>query len=194
MDLPVPSSQPGNSAPEAAGDVYSTTRPCPECGQSLAFADAMPGLFSECPCGGVFVAPECFAEVFESPRTQPPQHELRALKKERHAHYRSGPVRYRRCAICLELMQRRNFCDVSGLIVDVCFAHGTWFPSGTFSPARRFVEHGGFFLMHRARTLARAPARTGAVDLGLLHARRDGAGINPIHAVIDWFARMFRRG
>jgi hypothetical protein len=108
----------------------------------------------------VFVAPECFPVVFQAPRESPGPQALQALKRERTQRYQSRPVRYRRCPICHEIMQRRNFCDVSGLVVDVCFADGTFFPPGTFPLALDFVERGGLFLMHRHRKLQRPSAPT----------------------------------
>ena len=36
-------------------------------------------------------------------------------------------IRYIPCPICHELMNRVNFANFSGVIVDVCREHGTWF-------------------------------------------------------------------
>jgi Zn-finger nucleic acid-binding protein len=40
-------------------------------------------------------------------------------------------------------MQRRNFGKTSGVIVDVCAQHGTWFDPGELSRVLAFVEAGG---------------------------------------------------
>ncbi|HEX4341027.1 MAG TPA: zf-TFIIB domain-containing protein [Polyangiaceae bacterium] len=42
----------------------------------------------------------------------------------------SDPVRYLKCPACGEAMQRKNFRESSGIIVDVCPYHGVWFDRG----------------------------------------------------------------
>ena len=67
---------------------------------------------------------------------------------------RSNPmsqrVRYIRCPSCGELMNRKNFGGTSGVVVDVCHLHGTWFDAGELPVVMAFVESGG---LARARRL-----------------------------------------
>ena len=60
------------------------------------------------------------------------------------------PVRYRRCPVCAELMNRRNFARSSGVVVDVCKAHGTWFDAEELTRVVDFVRVGG---LERARRM-----------------------------------------
>ena len=54
-----------------------------------------------------------------------------------------GPVRHVRCPQCNELMHRLNFAHCSGVIVDVCRAHGTWFDANELHRIVHFIRAGG---------------------------------------------------
>lgn len=53
------------------------------------------------------------------------------------------PVRYRPCPSCQLLMNRKNFGGASGIIVDVCVRHGTFFDAGELPRVLEFVRRGG---------------------------------------------------
>ncbi|MBX3734228.1 MAG: zf-TFIIB domain-containing protein [Verrucomicrobiae bacterium] len=54
-----------------------------------------------------------------------------------------GPARYRPCPVCRELMNRNNYARVSGVVVDECRAHGTWFDCDELNRVLDFVRAGG---------------------------------------------------
>jgi Zn-finger nucleic acid-binding protein len=58
-----------------------------------------------------------------------------------------GPRRTAReyvpCPDCRQLMNRKNFGNVSGVLVDVCKPHGVWFDTGELGRIIRFVMRGG---------------------------------------------------
>jgi len=54
-----------------------------------------------------------------------------------------GPVRYRRCPLCGQLMHRQNHGRTSGVIVDLCRAHGVWLDEGELAALQRYVASGG---------------------------------------------------
>lgn len=54
-----------------------------------------------------------------------------------------GPVHYLRCPQCAELMHRLNFARCSGIIVDVCRPHGTWFDTHELRRIVHFIRAGG---------------------------------------------------
>lgn len=64
----------------------------------------------------------------------------------------AGPVRYRPCPDCGELMNRQNYARVSGVVVDECRAHGTWFDGEELHRVLAFIRAGGFD-KRRARAL-----------------------------------------
>jgi len=59
-------------------------------------------------------------------------------------------VQYRPCSICEQRMNRKNFGGASGVIVDVCARHGTWFDAGELPQVLAFVRSGGL-VRERAR-------------------------------------------
>jgi Zn-finger nucleic acid-binding protein len=52
-------------------------------------------------------------------------------------------VRYLPCPDCSKLMNRINFARCSGVIVDVCRGHGTWFDHAELSRIVEFISAGG---------------------------------------------------
>ncbi|HEY3928737.1 MAG TPA: zf-TFIIB domain-containing protein [Candidatus Koribacter sp.] len=52
------------------------------------------------------------------------------------------------CPVCRQIMNRFNFAQLSGVIVDVCKAHGTWFDKDELRRVIEFIRAGG---MDRAR-------------------------------------------
>ena len=70
----------------------------------------------------------------------------------------SDPMRYRKCPACREMMSRKNFRDSSGIVVDVCSAHGVWFDRGELGMVFAFVETGALAKAERD-TARRADSR-----------------------------------
>ncbi len=55
----------------------------------------------------------------------------------------TGKVQYVPCPECSQLMNRLNFARCSGVIVDVCKGHGTWFDRDELSGIVEFIHSGG---------------------------------------------------
>lgn len=76
----------------------------------------------------------------------------------------ADPVRYRPCPHCRQLMNRKNFGGTSGIVVDVCSLHGTFFDAGELPRVLQFVRRGG--LVKAQATLQSAtPRPAGASSL-----------------------------
>ena len=52
-------------------------------------------------------------------------------------------VNYAPCPECKQLMNRVNFARCSGVIVDICKGHGTWFDREELSRIIEFIRDGG---------------------------------------------------
>jgi Zn-finger nucleic acid-binding protein len=52
-------------------------------------------------------------------------------------------IRYAPCPQCAQLMNRINFARCSGVIVDICKGHGTWFDLDELSGIVQFIRRGG---------------------------------------------------
>lgn len=63
---------------------------------------------------------------------------------------RRDPVKYLSCPMCNELMRRKLFVERSGVVVDECPSHGTWFDAGEITRAAFFVA--------QAKKVAATPA------------------------------------
>jgi len=55
----------------------------------------------------------------------------------------AGKVAYRKCPICGDLMQRKNFGKRSGVIVDWCGEHGVWLDADELESIATFISRGG---------------------------------------------------
>jgi Zn-finger nucleic acid-binding protein len=55
----------------------------------------------------------------------------------------SGKVRYAPCPQCAQLMNRINFARCSGVIVDICKGHGSWFDRDELTRIVEFIRAGG---------------------------------------------------
>lgn len=74
--------------------------------------------------------------------------------------------RYVPCPVCGQLMNRINFARMSGVVVDVCKEHGTWFDKDELRRLVEFIRAGG---------LEKARARQNA-ELEAEHERLVNAG------------------
>jgi Zn-finger nucleic acid-binding protein len=61
----------------------------------------------------------------------------------------SEKIRYAPCPQCGQLMNRINFAGCSGVIVDVCKGHGTWFDRDELSGIIQFIRGGGLDIARR---------------------------------------------
>lgn len=119
----------------------ASDRICPRCnGRSLDAFQSGDGILHDCGCcGGQFVPHPMLALLVK-------RHQANPLFNEQRLH-RQNPLSdkliYLPCPDCRELMLRRNFGRVSGIIVDVCAKHGTWFDVGELSRILAFVSKGG---------------------------------------------------
>ena len=60
-----------------------------------------------------------------------------------HAAGDTSKVKYVPCPVCSQLMNRMNFARCSGVIVDICKQHGTWFDRDELSRIVEFIRGGG---------------------------------------------------
>ena len=59
------------------------------------------------------------------------------------AAHETNTIHYVPCPECSQLMNRLNFARCSGVIVDVCKKHGTWFDRDELSRIVEFISGGG---------------------------------------------------
>jgi Zn-finger nucleic acid-binding protein len=141
----------------------ATDAPCPRCSHPLEVASTADTRIHECPrCGGLFTPKEALAEILvraESGGALPDgAHTTRARTLEE--------VRYLPCPLCHATMNRVNFGRVSGVIVDICKSHGTWFDAGELTRVVAFAAGGG---LDRARAREEAERKEERARSNELH-------------------------
>jgi Zn-finger nucleic acid-binding protein/ribosomal protein L40E len=120
-------------------------KPCPACEQPLVAQRLRDVWLRACSaCDGLWVPAESFDVLVK--RVGSGSHDasdgLRSIAKLKPASI-DGPVVYRRCPECRERMVRKNFGRRSGIIVDWCGRHGTWFDPDELERVAAFVTAGG---------------------------------------------------
>ena len=113
---------------------------CSACDAELASYCAGAGRLFDCSrCGGQFVEHELLRQLLE--RREIAGSAL--LQRPRQRNPLEQPLVYVKCPACQQHMNRKNFGDSSGIIVDVCSLHGCWFDTGELPQVLKFVEEGG---------------------------------------------------
>jgi Zn-finger nucleic acid-binding protein len=122
--------------------------PCPACAKPLAGARIGDLEAQTCQaCGGLWLDRSVFEQLGASRERQgailgalpaPTAPPMMAL----------GQVQYRPCPTCRQRMNRVNYARQSGVVLDVCKAHGLWFDQDELRRLLAFIAGGG---LDRAR-------------------------------------------
>lgn len=139
----------------ADADGIAQKRQCPRCSKD---ADApLDGrlvantLLDECAqCHGIWVDAAAVERIIQE-RRQATSQALTSLKAAAKSASAGplGPAGYVPCPDCGKIMNRENFGRRSGVIVDVCRAHGTWFDADELPRVVEYVRRGGLEESHR---------------------------------------------
>lgn len=102
----------------------------------------------------------------------------------------AAKISYVPCPDCGQLMNRSNFARASGVIIDICKAHGVWFDAGELPRIIEFIQKGGmdaarqkekFELEEQRKRLREEQRKYGLEDpktgLGAIFEREDNASI-----------------
>jgi len=117
---------------------------CPKCSHSLSVALQGEGEVDVCPgCSGVWVDHVEEKAVLKIEPTVFSIDELRRLRSVYEPLGKIDPVRYVPCPICSDLMNRKTWGSHSGVIVDKCAKHGTWYDEGEIEKIREYISLGG---------------------------------------------------
>jgi len=133
-------------APRAASP--ATDAPCPACAKPLASAKIGEVQVGACQaCGGLWLDRAVFEQLGASRERQGAM--LGALPApENPPVAKLEPVQYRPCPACRQRMNRLNYAKRSGVVLDVCKAHGIWFDQDELRRVLAFIAGGG---LDRAR-------------------------------------------
>jgi Zn-finger nucleic acid-binding protein len=127
---------------ESAGE--NPSRRCPRCRvemESIAVGEAS---LRECArCGGLWVDVESFEQIIREREQQTVALGAASIVPKQPGGGEPNKVRYVPCPQCNQLMNRVNFARCSGVIVDVCKGHGTWFDRDELRRIVEFIRGGG---------------------------------------------------
>jgi Zn-finger nucleic acid-binding protein len=128
---------------QRADDASAPALPCPRCTTALNAVDVGQSRIHDCStCGGVWLEIEAFRRITEDRETQ-----SGFLDQLQPSLPKVNPsatnVRYVPCPICAKLMNRMNFARISGIVLDNCKQHGTWFDRDELRRIIEFVRAGG---------------------------------------------------
>mgnify|MGYP001822029436 CR=1 FL=1 len=132
-----------------------TSKICPACGDDhhLASRDfGVAGLsILECPvCAGLWLSHDAFRHLVERADASPATSKIHAMAAARSATVKSNTAPrvskqgqfYRPCLECGQLMNRTNYDQKSGVLIDACAAHGVWFDNDELAAILRWIRQG----------------------------------------------------
>lgn len=128
-----------------ADDAAVGPRLCPRCAHGLSVSAVGEAFIEDCAgCGGMWVDTVSFRKICErKEKTAAFVGMGSPLPAPGHAPVVAGSVHYLACPDCGKFMNRLNFARHSGVIVDVCKTHGTWFDHDELRQILEFIAAGG---------------------------------------------------
>ncbi|MFT5430488.1 MAG: Zn-finger nucleic acid-binding protein [Myxococcota bacterium] len=126
---------------------------CPGCSRTMSKVDDTGILIDVCShCDGRFYDNGELERALTSARAAADpvssDETLASLRRRTGSQVVVDPTEKRRCPVCHELMTRKNFGRVSGVIIDFC-SHGMFLDAGEFEQVSDFVRRGGTALAQR---------------------------------------------
>jgi Zn-finger nucleic acid-binding protein len=116
-------------------------RKCPRCRSEMVLVTIGSAAVLECErCLGLWLDAPSFEKICAD-REQ--QSAVMGAASHASAAHETSKIHYVPCPECSQLMNRMNFARCSGVIVDVCKKHGTWFDRDELSRIVEFISDGG---------------------------------------------------
>jgi len=97
-------------------------------------------------CGGLWLDVGTFERICANREEQSAVLGGASMSPQAQTHSTSETIRYVPCPQCGQLMNRINFARCSGVVVDVCKGHGTWFDASELREIVEFIRGGGLEL------------------------------------------------
>ena len=143
--------------------------PCPrKCGNMRAVRFGGADMYTCDTCNGLWVDTSTLQQLVAE-RLKPAPMLGSGIPAPPPTHVKLETVQYAPCPVCKNLMNRLNFAHASGVIVDVCTAHGTWFDADELRRVLEFISAGGLEAA-RARELRHTPEKSTTSITGALPA------------------------
>lgn len=152
------------SCPSCFGMMFIGSKHCPRCGAAASSIEAAALPPRNCPrclsemtgvnigttavreclkCEGLWLDVSSFERICSDREQQSAVLGAASPAPTQVARDAVSQIRYVPCPECKQLMNRINFARCSGVIVDVCRGHGTWFDRDELSRIVEFIRGGG---------------------------------------------------
>ncbi len=130
---------------DPAPDSSTTDLRCPRCDSALSCMRVGRTEIQEClQCGGVWLTNETFQDICNR---QEEQEAILNFRSQDEAAPAKGPLKVARayvpCPVCRKLMNREQFAGCSGVVLDWCRNHGSWFDRRELQQIVTFIKDGG---------------------------------------------------
>lgn len=134
---------PSCGAPAVTWTSSESQLQCPGCDEVLFRGELGSSVLHQCgKCFGFWVDRATFERVMRDAQQQAVLPEL-AQPASTPAAKAIPKIRYVKCPECRTLMNRVNFAEYSGVVVDICRVHGTWFDAHELHHIVQFIRGGG---------------------------------------------------
>lgn len=188
----------GTGLDVAATATTHQDRPCPRCTHAMHARRVGDVVIDECAaCLGVFLDQIAIQRIIVDRAQSRAEALLGALpRSETSALPAAGQKMYLKCPLCSTVMNRKLFAAGSGVIIDVCRTHGTYFDVGELPLIIDFVMNGGLDLaqkkeIERLRETARRESAqmqaAGALPAAWVNNEPRGAS----GALVEFLASLF---
>jgi Zn-finger nucleic acid-binding protein len=119
--------------------------PCPRCNVTMLAVKVGRTSLNECrQCGGLWVDNASFQQICEDRESQEAVLGVaRSSAEHADAKLSAQSRMYVPCPLCRQLMNRVNFAGCSGVVIDWCKEHGTWFDHSELRRVVEFIQAGG---------------------------------------------------
>lgn len=173
-------------------EIENTELPCPKCEIELGKISVGKAILCECSkCEGLWLDTLSFQEICTDREQQAAVFGTTIVLPPAPL---PDKVRYVKCPQCRELMQRVNFASCSGVVIDVCREHGSWFDAKELQRIIQFIRAGGMdharekqiHELEKARQRPPAEIPTMAYDYS---PPREYDLYDPIFSAVWWLGR-----
>lgn len=135
------------AAADSAWVGSETGHACPRCQAALVNVELGKWVIEQCAgCGGVWMPVAVFDRICSDAEAQSAAAALALPPPSRDGQ----GIAYLSCPACGAQMGRKNYAHRSGVIIDICRAHGVWLDRDELQRILDFIHAGG---LQRARTL-----------------------------------------
>ncbi|MGA9995556.1 MAG: zf-TFIIB domain-containing protein, partial [Pyrinomonadaceae bacterium] len=119
-------------------------RKCPRCRVEMESAAVGQTSIRECmKCNGLWIEVDSFEQICASREQQAVVLGAATFVPDGKVLDDLNKIRYVPCPVCGQLMNRVNFARCSGVIIDVCKGHGSWFDMDELRKIIEFIRAGG---------------------------------------------------